>query len=97
MLGGITSESLAKDENPVYQPAEPPQYELVVGVTSSDAQMKENPAYEAVYRHNCIPAERGAWVFVVVMLMLYVEVFKLICVNFHLVCGAHTYFSMVSA
>ena len=48
------------EENPVNQPAEPSQYELVVSVTSSDVQMEENPAYESVYRHNCIPAERGA-------------------------------------
>ena len=48
------------EENPAYQPAEPPQYELAVGVTSSDVQMEENPVYESVYRHNCIPADRGA-------------------------------------
>ena len=57
---GVTSESVAMKDNPVNQPAEPPQYELVVSVTSSDVQMEENPAYESVYRHNCIPADRGA-------------------------------------
>ena len=36
------------EENPADQPAEPPQYECVVGVTSSDVQMEENPAYQSV-------------------------------------------------
>ena len=36
------------EENPADQPAEPPQYECVVGVTSSDVQMGENPAYQSV-------------------------------------------------
>ena len=35
------------EENPADQPAEPPQYECVVGVTSRpDVQMEEYPAYQ---------------------------------------------------
>ena len=33
---------------PSYQAVEPPQYENVVGVTSSDVQMEENPAYQSI-------------------------------------------------
>ena len=47
-IGGVTSESVAMEENLVYQPAEPPQYECVEGVTSSDVKMEENPAYQSV-------------------------------------------------
>ena len=36
------------EENPADQPAEPPPYECVVGVTSSDLQMEENPAYQSI-------------------------------------------------
>ena len=42
-IGGVTSESVAMEENLVYQPPEPPQYKCVVGVASSDVQMKVNP------------------------------------------------------
>ena len=42
---GVTSDSVAMEENPAHQPAEPPQYEYVGGVTSRpDVQMEENPA-----------------------------------------------------
>ena len=41
-------DSVAMEENPAYQAAEPPQYECVVGVTSIDVQMEENPAYQSV-------------------------------------------------
>ena len=44
----MTSECVAMEENPAYQPAEPPQYECVEGVTSSDVKMEENPAYQSV-------------------------------------------------
>ena len=44
----MTSDSVAMEENPAYQPAEPPLYEYVGGVTSSDVQMEENPAYQSV-------------------------------------------------
>ena len=47
-MGGVTSDSVAMDENPAYQAAEPPQYECAVGVTSGDVQMEENPAYQSV-------------------------------------------------
>ena len=47
-VGGVTSESVAMEENPADQPAEPPQYECVEGVTSSDVKMEENPAYQSV-------------------------------------------------
>ena len=47
-IGGVTSDSVAMEDNPADQPAEPPQYEYVEGVTSSDVQMEENPAYQAV-------------------------------------------------
>ena len=48
-IGGVTSDSVAMEENPAYQPAEPPQYEYVEGVTSRpDVQTKENPAYQSV-------------------------------------------------
>ena len=47
-IGGVTSDGVAMEENPAYQPAEPPQYEYVAGVTSSDVQMEENPAYQSV-------------------------------------------------
>ena len=47
-IGGVTSESVAMEENPTDQPAEPPQYECVEGVTSSDVKMEENPAYQSV-------------------------------------------------
>ena len=47
-VGGVTSDSVAMEENPADQPAEPPQYECVGGVTSSDVQMEENPAYQSV-------------------------------------------------
>ena len=40
----MTSDSVAMEENPASQAAEPPQYECVVGVTSIDVQMEENPA-----------------------------------------------------
>ena len=48
-VGGVTSDSVAMEENPAYQPAEPPQYECVVGVTSRPAvQVEENPANQSV-------------------------------------------------
>ena len=48
-IGGVTSQSVAMEENPDYQAAEPQQYERVVGVTSSDrVAMEENPAYQSV-------------------------------------------------
>ena len=47
-VGGVTSDSVAMEENPADQPAEPPQYECVEGVTSSDVKMEENPAYQSV-------------------------------------------------
>ena len=47
-IGGVTSDSVAREENPAYQPAEPPQYEYVEGVTSSDVAMEEDPAYQSV-------------------------------------------------
>ena len=44
-IGGVTSDSVAMEENPAHQPAEPPQYEYVGSVTSRpDVQMEENPA-----------------------------------------------------
>ena len=48
-IGGVTSDSVAMEENPADQPAEPPQYECVVGVTSRpDVQTEENPANQSV-------------------------------------------------
>ena len=47
-VGGVTSESVAMEENPAYLAAEPLPYEYVVGVTSSDVKMEENPAYQSV-------------------------------------------------
>ena len=47
-IGSVTSDSVAREENPAYQPAEPPQYEYVEGVTSSDVAMEEDPAYQSV-------------------------------------------------
>ena len=47
-IGGVTSDSVAMEENPAYQPAEPPQYKCVVGVTNGDVQTEENPAYQSV-------------------------------------------------
>ena len=47
--GGVTSNSVAMEENPAYQLAEPPEYECVVGVTSRpDVQTEEDPAYQSV-------------------------------------------------
>ena len=47
-VGGVTSDSVAMEENPADQPAVPPLYECVGGVTSSDVKMEENPAYQSV-------------------------------------------------
>ena len=48
-IGGVTSDSVAMEENPADQPAEPPQYECVVGVTSRpDVQTEDNPANQSV-------------------------------------------------
>ena len=47
-IGGVTSDSVAMEENPAYQAAVAQPYECAVGVTSSDAAMEENPAYESV-------------------------------------------------
>ncbi len=47
-VGGVTSDSVAMEENPADQHAEPAQYEFVEGVTSSDVKMEENPAYQSV-------------------------------------------------
>ena len=55
------------EENPAYQTAEPPQYEYVVGVTSIDVQMDENPAYQSVDIDTTVSQQRGACLFVVVM------------------------------
>ena len=45
---GVTSDSVAMEENPAYQTAEAQPYECAVGVTSSDVAMEENPAYQSV-------------------------------------------------
>ena len=47
-IEGVTSGSVAMEENRAYQAAEPPQYEYVGGVTSGDVQMEENPAYQSI-------------------------------------------------
>ncbi len=47
-IGGVTSDSVAMEENPAYQAAETQPYERAVGVTSSDIAMEENPAYQSV-------------------------------------------------
>ena len=48
-IGGVTSDSVAIEENPAYQLAEPAQYECVVGVTSRpDVQTEEDPAYQSI-------------------------------------------------
>ena len=47
-IGSVTSDSVAREENPADQPAEPPQYEYVESVTSSDVAMEEDPAYQSV-------------------------------------------------
>ena len=47
--GGVTSDSVAIEENPAYQLAEPPEYECMVGVTKRpDVQTEEDPAYQPV-------------------------------------------------
>ena len=47
-VGGVTSDSVAMEENSAYQAAEAQPYEHAVGVTSSDIAMEENPAYQSV-------------------------------------------------
>ena len=47
-IGGVTSDSVAMEENPAYQTAERPSYECVVGVTSSDVKLEEKPANQSV-------------------------------------------------
>ena len=48
-IGGVTSDSVAMEENPAYQAAVAQPYECAVGVTSSDSvAMEEDPAYQSV-------------------------------------------------
>ena len=49
---------IAMEENSAFQPAEPPQYEFVIGVTSSDVAMEENPAYQSV--DTTVSQQKGA-------------------------------------
>ena len=46
-IGGVTSDSVAMEENPAYQAAVAQPDECAVGVTSSDVAMEEDPAYQS--------------------------------------------------
>ena len=49
---------IAMEENSAFQPAEPPQYEFVIGVPSSDVAMEEKPAYQSV--DTTVSQQKGA-------------------------------------
>ena len=47
-IGGVTSNDVAMEENPAYQPTDPQPYDYVQNVTNWDTTVEENPGYQSL-------------------------------------------------